>query len=65
MEPLLNEREAAAFLKLALGTLRNWRSQGRGPEFSKFGISVRYDPQKLRDYVEARSRGAARGVKAA
>ncbi len=30
---LVNERDAAEFLTVAVQTLRNWRSRGEGPPF--------------------------------
>ena len=56
MEPLLDELAAARFLAVSAGTLRNWRSKNRGPEFIHIGASVRYSPERLRRYVEARTR---------
>ena len=35
MDPLLNTRDAAAFIGVAPGTLENWRHQGVGPRFLK------------------------------
>ncbi|HKY46165.1 MAG TPA: hypothetical protein VJM50_23945 [Pyrinomonadaceae bacterium] len=39
------------------GTLSNWRSQGRGPSFVKFGRSVRYPIQAVIDYEAANHHG--------
>lgn len=40
---LIDEREAAALLGLAVGTLRNWRALRQGPRFRKIGTrAVRY-----------------------
>lgn len=40
---LIDEREAAALMGLAVGTLRNWRSLRQGPRFRKIGTrAVRY-----------------------
>ena len=33
--PFLTEEEAAAKIGITSGTLRNWRSQGRGPRWVK------------------------------
>lgn len=52
---ILSEREAAAWLGLAVKTLQNWRWAGRGPGFIKLGSSrspVRYRLSDLREYVD-------------
>jgi hypothetical protein len=56
IEPLLTEQEVSRTLKVAVQTLRNWRTTGRGPAFAKMGPLVRYPPQSVRDYTEARTR---------
>jgi predicted DNA-binding transcriptional regulator AlpA len=57
---LLDEQEAAQFLRLAPMTLRRWRSIGRGPRFIKLGAShqsaVRYRMSDLTDWIESRVR---------
>lgn len=41
--PLLTEREAADYLRLAPATLARWRWRGdRGPTWRKLGGAVRY-----------------------
>ena len=35
-------QEAADYLGFSVLTLKNWRSQGKGPRFSKPGRAVRY-----------------------
>ena len=39
--------EAADFLGFTAGTLRVWRSQGKGPNFYKVGSTVRYEMDDL------------------
>lgn len=41
-EPLATSREVADYLGYSIGTLRNWRSQGRGPRFIGRKDGVRY-----------------------
>lgn len=57
MPDLLNEREAAGLLRLARHTLRDWRSEGRGPRFIRLGsgkrASIRYDLSDLQSFIEA------------
>lgn len=49
---LLDEREAANALSLAVSTLRNWRSRGIGPKYIKLGArAVRYRRADLEKYV--------------
>jgi hypothetical protein len=57
-EPLLTELDAARFLNVHPGTLRNWRCKGKGPAYTLVGEAVRYIPQYLRDYVDVRTRRA-------
>lgn len=62
LEPKLRETEAAANLRVKPGTLRAWRSLGRGPAYIKVGGRVRYDPADLEifkgaGYVQPRGRG--------
>ena len=51
-EEYLKDDEAANFLNLSKQTLRNWRTQGRGPAYSKAGRAVRYSLEDLRRYME-------------
>lgn len=48
---LLNEREAAAFLRVAQGTLQQWRAAGKGPPFHRLGRTIRYDREALRMWL--------------
>lgn len=48
------EAEAADFLCQSVRTIQKWRVTGAGPQFYKFGRSVRYRRRDLRDRVEAR-----------
>ena len=51
---LITEREAANRLGLAVSTLRRWRWSGKpNLPFHKIGSAVRYDPQMIRDFIEA------------
>lgn len=43
----MTTREVAAFLGLSAGTLRVWRSQGKGPNYYKVGSTVRYEMDDL------------------
>ena len=50
-ERSLNDIQAAAFLGLHHQTLRNWRTQSKGPAYVKLGRAVRYRLYDLRDYM--------------
>ena len=43
----MTTREAAAFLGFTAGTLRVWRSKGKGPNYYKVGSTVRYEMDDL------------------
>ena len=47
---VLNEKQAAIELGLAVATLRNWRCREVGPAFHKLGRSVRYDRLEIERY---------------
>jgi len=48
-DELLDENEAAAILRQAPGTLKQWRYLGKGPAFVRIGRHARY----LRSDVES------------
>ncbi len=48
------EAEAADFLCQSVRTIQKWRVTGAGPQFYKFGRSVRYRRRELTDWVEER-----------
>jgi hypothetical protein len=54
MKPLLDEDVAAELLGTKPKTLANWRCQGGGPAFLKIGRLVKYDPDDLFAWREAR-----------
>ena len=47
----LNDREAAEFLRLSPQTLRNWRTQSRGPVYIKAGRAIRYAIDDLKEFM--------------
>jgi len=51
---VLNDKQAAQFLGVAVQTLRNWRGQRRGPDYIKLGRSVRYSEGDLSRFLESR-----------
>ena len=48
------ETEAADFLCQSVRTIQKWRVTGAGPQFYKFGSSVRYRRRDLTEWVEDR-----------
>lgn len=63
---LLNQREAAARLRLSPRTLERWRVSGEGPRFAKLGRRIGYRSDDLEAWINSRlvgstsERGAAR-----
>jgi len=51
-ETLMNDVQAAKFLRLSPQTLRNWRSQCRGPVYIRAGRAIRYAMADLRAFME-------------
>ena len=51
----LSTNEAAAFLGIRPNTLEVWRTQKRGPKYSKIGSRVLYDISDLEAYFASRS----------
>jgi len=47
MHLMLNEKQAAERLGLAVATLRTWRCRQKGPCFLKMGGAVRYDALEI------------------
>jgi predicted DNA-binding transcriptional regulator AlpA len=47
----ISEDEAAAHIGISPHTLRQWRTQKRGPAYRKFGRFVRYLRADLDDYL--------------
>lgn len=55
-EGFIPETEAADFLCQSVRTIQKWRVTGAGPQFYKFGRSVRYRRRELFEWVEERRR---------
>ncbi|PKN67863.1 MAG: DNA-binding protein [Deltaproteobacteria bacterium HGW-Deltaproteobacteria-15] len=51
---LLKDFEAATFLCVASGTMRNWRYSGQGPPYLKLGRLIRYRFSDLAIFLERR-----------
>lgn len=52
LTPLLNEREVATILAVSIATVRRWRLLGHGPKATKVGISVRYKPADIEEFLK-------------
>jgi excisionase family DNA binding protein len=52
MDDLLKDHETAGYLKVPVGTLANWRYQGKGPRFIKVGRHVRYRRSDVEAWLE-------------
>jgi excisionase family DNA binding protein len=59
--PWLPPRIAAAYLGIAIGTLRNWTSFGRVP-YVKRGRVVRYHRDELDQWLAAAKGNGTRGI---
>lgn len=53
-EAFIPETEAADYLCQSVRTIQKWRVTGAGPQFFKFGRSVRYRRRDLFNWVEER-----------
>lgn len=47
MSQTVSSRQAAEMLGVADGTLKYWRSTGKGPEYVKYGKKVVYDARDV------------------
>lgn len=56
-ERLLNEYQAAAWLNMSVASMRRYRLLRKGPKFFKLGAAVRYRPEDLATWIEARPTG--------
>lgn len=55
-ESFIPEQDAAGFLCQSVRTIQKWRVTGAGPQFYKFGRSVRYRRRDLARWVDERRR---------
>jgi excisionase family DNA binding protein len=49
----ITPEELAARLSISPGTVANWRGQGKGPAFKRFGGIVRYREDIVNAWIEA------------
>lgn len=57
---LLDEQEAARFLKLSDRTLQTWRVKQVGPVYIKVGRTIRYRRRDLISWIDLNACGAMR-----
>ena len=53
-QQLLNEHEAATFLRVSVQLLRKWRGSGIGPQYIKLSKCVRYELCELERFVASK-----------
>ncbi|MGW1682341.1 helix-turn-helix transcriptional regulator [Saccharopolyspora sp. NPDC002376] len=52
-EPLWTIDELAGYLQKPVKTLYDWRHKGYGPPAYRVGGSLRYSPNKVREWLES------------
>lgn len=57
-ERLWTVEEVSDYLGIPVKTLYQWKWRGEGPPVRKIGRHLRYDPAKLRAWVEAADEAA-------
>jgi predicted DNA-binding transcriptional regulator AlpA len=57
LETLLDEKELSRLIRVSIGTLRFWRTLGRGPRYRKVGHMVRYAPSAVHEWLDGRPTG--------
>ena len=48
----LKEQEVSAMLQIAVQTLKNWRSQKKGPPYVRLSTAIRYPTDLLQKYLD-------------
>jgi Helix-turn-helix domain len=51
-DPILSEREAAAYLDAKPDTMRTWRYRRVGPPYLKFTGKIRYRLSDIKNFIE-------------
>jgi len=57
LEILLEEKHLAETLQVSIGTLRTWRTDGKGPRFHRIGQMIRYAPSDVKEWLLSRQAG--------
>jgi predicted DNA-binding transcriptional regulator AlpA len=50
-ESYWTDREVAMVFQISWATLRRWRTQGKGPRYSRLGRSIRYRVTDVREWA--------------
>ncbi|MEV6832348.1 helix-turn-helix domain-containing protein [Amycolatopsis sp. NPDC051102] len=53
VEGLWTPDDLGTFLGIPVKTLRDWRFKGYGPQWLRLGKHVRYDPETVRQWIDA------------
>jgi len=61
MADLIDTKKAAEILAISPNTLKKYRMIGGGPEYHKFGRTVRYDIADLDEWANRRKYGSTAG----
>lgn len=56
-ESLLTETDVSKHLRVSVACVRRWRLEHRGPRFLKIGSLVRYRPEDVEEWINARPVG--------
>jgi predicted DNA-binding transcriptional regulator AlpA len=56
-EQLLTERDIAHLISMSVASVRRWRLLRQGPKYIKIGAAVRYKPEDISAWLEARPSG--------
>ena len=59
---LMDPTEVSEYLGVPIGTLANWRYQGRGPAFVRVGRHVRYRAEDVGEWLAMRAGGGEAGL---
>ena len=51
LEPAWSIEDVAAYLRVPVETVRTWRKKRIGPPARRCGKHLRYDPQRVRDWL--------------
>jgi Helix-turn-helix domain len=52
---MVSEKQAARILAVSIAALRRWRSEGRGPHFTRLERCVRYDIRAIEGFLAENS----------
>lgn len=65
LEKLMTEHDVARVTGMSLASVRRWRLLRQGPKYLKIGAAVRYKPEDLTAWLEARPTGGDAGPREA